>query len=470
MPVRDTIKQTKIIATIGPATDDPAILEQILRAGVNGCRLNFSHGKPEERDEQIKNIREISKKIGRRVAIIQDLQGPKIRLGELKDEAKFTINAGDKIGLTEGIAHDGGNNLPSQFDFSGEVKPGESIYLFDGKIQLVVDEVQGKTVWTTAKNAGWVVSHKSINLPDTNFDQGRIMTDKDLADLSWSAEKDFDYTAISFVHKASDLDFVREEMKKRGISRPIITKLETKAGALPENLEDIVKNSDGVMVARGDLATEAGAVVVPVVEREILRLCRKHGKFSVVATQMLASMIDNPQPTRAEVSDVETAVFLGADNVMLSDETAMGKYPVAAVEMMKQSVLYAQKRAEVGEVQNFESPDYPVAKAAIELARGVAADAIVVETETGQTAREIANLRPDTPILAVSRDERVANRASLLGNTLGFVGEGEDYGWNTLEKIAAAGFFGEQKTQKIVIVHHSADSNVASTIQLRELS
>ena len=336
-------RQTKIIATIGPATDDLATLERILRAGVDACRLNFSHGTAEERDAQIKNIREISARIGRKVAIIQDLQGPKIRLGELKGDAKFVIRAGDKIGLTEGISHDGGNNLPSQFDFSAEVRPGENIYLFDGSIRLVVDEISGKTVWTTAQNAGWVVSHKSINLPDTNFDQGRIMTDKDLADLGWSAGKDFDFTAISFVHRASDLDFVRAEMAKRGISRPIITKLETKSGARPENLEAIVENSDGVMVARGDLATEAGVVVVPVVEREILKLCRKHGKFSIVATQMLASMINAPSPTRAEVNDVETAVFLGANYVMLSDETAMGQYPVETVEMMRDAVIYAEQ-------------------------------------------------------------------------------------------------------------------------------
>ena len=227
-----TIKHTKILATIGPAVDSQEKIAALIDAGVNGCRMNFSHGSAEERDMQFKWIRDYSAQVGKHIAILQDLQGPKIRIGQLKDDMKFEINAGDEIGLTYGIEHDGGNNLPSQFDLSQGAKPGERIYLFDGKIKTIVGRVEGQTVWVRAENSGYVISRKSINLPDTNFDQGQILTAKDIADLEWGADKDFDYLAVSFIHKASDIDYIREIMSARGIDRPLITKLETKMGAV----------------------------------------------------------------------------------------------------------------------------------------------------------------------------------------------------------------------------------------------
>jgi len=477
MDINTTIKRTKILATIGPATNTPEIIEQIIRAGVNGARLNFSHEAYDWADNHIAWIREASAKVGRHVAIVQDLQGPKIRLGQLKDDMKYEIHDGDEIGLTEGIEHDGGNNLPSQFDFSPDVHEGEAIYLFDGEIKLIVERVEGKTVWTRAKNAGWVISRKSINLPDTNFDQGRILTDKDLEDLKFGADKDIDYLAVSFIHKASDLDYIREKCREFGIDRPLITKLETKLGASPENLEDIVKNSDGVMVARGDLATEAGAEVVPVVERKIIELCQKHCKFSIVATQMMASMVDNPQPTRAEVSDVATAAVLGADCVMLSDETAMGQYPVETVEAMKNVLLYTQNHLPVHPLYVREGSDQmrdAVAESAVMMAQQAKAHAIVVETTTGRMARNIVIHRPEIPVLAVSQSQRVANQMALLYNTLGFTGDGDDYGWTTVQKIREAGFFGDTTEHlKLVVVRRvpsdNGEAKIANTIQLRPL-
>jgi len=474
MNIKETIKHTKILATIGPATDDHDVLERIIRAGVNGCRMNFSHGTPEERDTQFRYIREISEEIGRHVSIIQDLQGPKIRLGQLKDDMRYEIHTGDELGLTYGIEHDGGNNLPSQYDLSQKVKVGETIYLFDGKIKTTVERVDGPTVWIRAANNGYVISRKAINLPDTDFGS-EFLTEKDYVDLEWGLEKDYDYTAISFVHTADDIHLVRQWLKDHGVERPIITKVETKTAIMPENLEEIVKASDGVMVARGDLAVEAGAEVVPVVQREIISLCQKHCKFSIVATQMLASMVDNPEPTRAEVSDIATASIDGADVVMLSDETAMGSYPVEAVEVMAKTLLYAQHHLPIKPLYSNNDSDEvrdAVAESAVMLAERIKADAIVVETTTGKMASSISVHRPQIPVLAVSPSLRVANQMALLYNTLGFTGEGDDYGWSTTKRIFDAGFFGEMERLKLVVtrrVPSDGDSHVANTVQVRIL-
>ena len=475
MDIYKSIKHTKILATIGPATDARDTLEQIIASGVNGCRMNFSHGTSEEREQEFRDIRAISDKIGRRVAILQDIQGPKIRLGQLKDDMRYEIKKGDELGLTYGIEHDGGNNLPSQYDLSAKVKIGETIYLFDGKIKTVIERIDGKTVWVRAQNNGYVLSRKAINLPDTDFGDA-FLTAKDYEDLEWGLDKDYDYTAISFVHTADDVKNLRKWFADRGVDRPIVTKVETKTAILPENLEDIVRASDGVMVARGDLAVEAGAEVVPVVQRRIIELCQKHCKFSIVATQMLASMVDNPEPTRAEVSDIATAAIDGADVVMLSDETAMGKYPVEAVQTMAKTLLYAQNHLPINALYAREGSDEmrdAIAGAAVLLAEQTKADAIVVETTTGKMARNIAIQRPNIPVLAVSQNPRVANQMALLYNTLGFVGEGDDYGWTTVEKIRAAGFFGDSQTPLKLVVVRRVPSNgtqrLANTIQLRVL-
>jgi pyruvate kinase len=475
MDIKHTIKRTKILATIGPATDQRQILEQIIKSGANGCRMNFSHGTTEEREMQFRNIRQISADIGRHVAILQDIQGPKIRLGQLKNDKRYEIKTGDVIGLTPGIDHDGGNNLPSQYDLSQKVKLGETIYLFDGKIKTTVENIDQSTVWIKAANDGYVLSRKAINLPETDFG-GDFLTDKDYADLEWGLDKDFDYTAISFVHTADDVRRLRQWFHDKGVERPIVTKIETRAAILPENLEDIIKASDGVMVARGDLATEAGAEVVPIIQRQIIALCQKHCKFSIVATQMLASMVDHLEPTRAEVSDVATAAIEGADVVMLSDETAVGSYPVEAVRTMASTLLYAQNHLPVNPLYQREGSDEmrdAISESAVLLAEQIKANAIVVETTTGKMARNLAIHRPHIPILAVSPNQRVANQAALLYNTVGFTGQGDDYGWATAQKIHQAGFFGSSDKQRLVVVRRvpsESNARIANTIQLRSVS
>jgi len=465
-----TIKHTKILATIGPAVDSPEKIAALIDAGINGCRMNFSHGTEEERLNQFKWIREYAAKVGRHIAIVQDLQGPKIRIGQLKDDMQYDIHTGDVIGLTCGIEHDGGNNLPSQYDISDKCAPGDTIYLFDGKIRTTVQNIENKTVWIKAENDGYVISRKAINLPDMRGSRDDILTEKDLADIEWGLDKDFDYIALSFVHHADDVRMLRELLKSKGVDRPIITKLETKSGADPENLEDIVKASDGVMVARGDLAVEAGAEVVPIVQRQIIALCQKHCKFSIVATQMLASMVENPEPTRAEVSDVATAVIEGADVVMLSDETAMGKYPIEAVAAMRKTIFYAQEHLPVKPIYIREGHDIrrdSISEAAVLLAERINAAAIIVETQSGKMVRNVSIHRPKCPIIAVATTDRVANQIELTYNTRGFYG-GVGEGYVVAEKLFKDGFFGEAPVT-VVMVRHNIDGapiRTANTIQL----
>ena len=471
----DTIKRTKILATIGPATDSPEILEQIIRSGVNACRMNFSHGSEQERIQEITSIRAIEQKLNRHIAIVQDLQGPKIRLGQLKDDMRYNIEANDELGLTYGIEHDGGNNLPSQYDLTDKCKPGDAIYLFDGKIKTIVQRIENNTVWVKALNRGFVLSRKAINLPDMAGAAADSLTAKDLADLEWSLDKDIDFTAISFVHTAEDVIKLRRLLESKGSDRMIITKLETKTAADPKNLEDIVIASDGVMVARGDLAVEAGAEIVPILERRIIELCQKHCKFCIVATQMLASMVDSPEPTRAEVSDIATAAIEGADAVMLSDETAMGKYPVEAVTIMNKTLMYTQKDRPVYSlyVRNGSDPQRDaIAKTAIDLAKKIDADAIMVESASGWMARNVAVNRPDIPMLAVVPTSKLANRLSLLFSGRTFIGQAGECE-SIARKLVSENFFGKPDPKIILIqcvYSNMANKGIANTIRLMDFS
>ena len=336
-------KRTKILATVGPSVFAEEKLKEMVYAGVNGFRLNFSHGTYDERDGQIATIRRYAAERGKSVAIVQDLQGPKIRLGDLKNN-HYDVKTGDELILDYACKeHDGGNVLPVQYNLAEKVKVGEPVLLFDGKIEGTATEIVSSTaIKIKAENDGFVMSRKGINLPDTDMG-GDIITEKDLADIEFGASRDFDFVAMSFIQCADDVDRLRQVMVSHGSTAQIISKIETKkAVESDEVMEAIVKASDGIMVARGDLAYEAGAEIVPIVQRKLIALCRQYCKLCIVATQMMGSMVDNPRPTRAEVSDVATAVLLGADAVMLSDETANGKYPIEAIKEMKKVILYTQ--------------------------------------------------------------------------------------------------------------------------------
>lgn len=462
-------KRTKILATLGPPTNNYESIEAMAKAGVNGFRLNFSHGSYEERDQQIEWIRTASAKLGKPVAILQDLQGPKIRLGNLTENVD--VKTGDEIILDYAAEHNG-NTYPVQYNLAEKVQVGEPIYIFDGKIRTTVIDIPSDTAITLrVENNGTLMSRKGINLPDTDFG-GDILTPKDLKDVEYGATKDIDYVALSFVQSADDINNLRQILVGLGSTAQIIPKIETKAAIKDDVLEEIVKVSDGVMVARGDLAVEAGAEVVPVVQRKIIALCRKYGKLSIVATQMMASMVDAPEPTRAEVSDVANAVILGADTVMLSDETANGSYPLETVAAMKRVILYTQEHIEVAPItdilQGKKSARRAIASATVSLAEAVGASAIVAETRSGATAASIAAVRPNLPIISVTSEPRAAQQLALSYANKSFLRpDGEKAGFELAKELKKEGFFGDDDQITVAIVSGRQPGLIGGTDTIR---
>lgn len=410
-------KRTKIIATLGPATNNYEAILAMIKAGVNGFRLNFSHGTHEEREQQIPWIRKASKATSKPVAIIQDLQGPKIRLGDF--EGVVTVQTGQSLTFAYGANYEKTGHLPVQYDLSKKVKRGERLFLFDGRIRTTVTSVMNNVVYARAENDGVLVARKGINLPDTNL-QGDIITTKDRKDVTFGVGQDIDYVALSFVQSGEDVVRLKKLLRTLGSTAKVIAKIETKAAA--ENLEDIVREADMVMIARGDLAIETLPESVPVLQRKVVGLGLKHATPTIVATQMLASMTETPEPTRAEVSDIATAVIIGADCVMLSDETATGRYPIEAIKIMKRVILHTQAHnplqvtydAVVQSKDADESRQLAISEAVIGLAQSINAIAIVSETKTGTTAIQIASHRPPMPIIVVTSDARTCQQLALL--------------------------------------------------------
>ncbi|MBP6038225.1 MAG: pyruvate kinase [Candidatus Saccharimonas sp.] len=465
-------KRTKILATIGPATSTPEKIKALIEAGANGFRLNFSHGSHEERIEQIRWIRESSQQHGRPVAVLQDLQGPKIRLGVLNNNEQH-VKQGDDIVLDFACKEHDGLTMPVQYNLASKVKVGETIYLYDGNIRTTVKEIISDTaVRLRVRNDGTLMSKKGINLPDTDFG-GDILTPKDLKDIEFGASQDYDYVALSFVQSEEDIHNLRQILVGFGSNAHIIAKIETKAAIKPSTMEAIVKASDGVMVARGDLAVEAGAEVVPIVQRRIIALCRKHGKLSIVATQMMASMVNAPEPTRAEVSDVATATVQGADVVMLSDETANGHYPVEAVAAMKKTIIYTQENWPVSSADTrvvktgFESLN-AISQAAVNIAHEIGSHNIITETKSGATAANIAACRPHMPIIAVTSEARTAQQLALNYATRSFVRpDGDKAGTKLAKELFDQHYFGVMDRMVTIIVSGRQPGLVGGTDTIR---
>ncbi|MEO5627437.1 MAG: pyruvate kinase [Candidatus Saccharimonadales bacterium] len=436
-------KRTKIIATVGPSTNSYEAVLELIKAGANGIRLNFSHGNYEERDDQIKWIRKASKEYGKPVAIIQDLQGPKIRLGDF--EGIINVQKGQSLQFGYKADMERSGLIPTQYDLSKKVKRGERLYLYDGKIRTTVTSVQDGVVHAQAENDGILIKRKGINLPDTDFD-GDIITIKDKKDITFGSTRDIDYVALSFVQRAEDIEQLRKRLKNLGSTARIIAKIETKASI--DNLEEIIQATDAVMVARGDLAIETNAEAVPIVQRRIIGLGLAHAKPTIVATQMLASMTEMPEPTRAEVSDVATAVIIGADCVMLSDETANGQYPIEAVSVMKRVTTYTERNNPLT-VQFPGEPDHSrqssVCTAVINLAHDLQANAIVAETQSGATALQLATRRPNVPLIAVTPDKRVAQQLAIVFGAKAYVRPADKMAatkltnWLQLNKVLSKG-------------------------------
>lgn len=416
---------TKIIATIGPATHSYEAVLHMVQAGVDGIRINFSHGNDEERKEQIGWVRKASKETGKPIAIIQDLQGPKIRLGDF--DGVVTVQAGQSLRFRYGADYEREGTLPVQYDLSKKVKRGERLYLYDGKVRTVVSSVKDDVVHARAENDGILISRKGINLPDTDF-EGDILTKKDKQDIVFGSENDVDYVALSFVQTADDIEQLRVLLDNLGSTAKIIAKIETKAAT--EQLESIVAVADATMVARGDLAVETEAEFVPVFQRKIVTLGMKYDKPTIIATQMMASMTESPEPTRAEVNDIATAVFIGADAVMLSDETAAGKHPIKAVQIMERVIKHAQESGLLNSSYVTESIDShtkqgAISSAIITLADSLGVSAIVAETKSGATAFKISSRRSHHPIIAVTSVARVAQQLALVYSVKSFIRKDE---------------------------------------------
>jgi pyruvate kinase len=422
----------KIVATIGPSCNDESTLKGLIDAGLDVARLNFSHGTSEEHASRISLIRELSRKTGKSITILQDLQGPKLRVGKINN-GTVSLKAGQTVILSPNDFNpnrdqNGPVCVPFEFpDLEKVVRKGSHILLDDGHLELEVYNINGQEIETKVLLGGDLSSHKGVNLPGAQLTIPGF-TEKDRADLAFGLEQGIDAVAISFVCTANDIETVRaaiREMSPRRIDTPIIAKLE-RPEAL-ENLEAILKAADGVMVARGDLGVEMSPAVVPIAQKKIIQAANHAGKIVITATQMLDSMINNPRPTRAEASDVANAVFDGTDAVMLSGETASGKYPLESVQMMdlivREAEMHFSEWGIMPRIPDEESEDDATAitRAARELAHDRSVTAIAVFTQTGRTSLLMAKARPRVPILAFTPDEKTYRRMGLYWGVTPFL-------------------------------------------------
>jgi pyruvate kinase len=403
-----SFKRTKIVATIGPSTSSPEVLEELLLAGVNMYRMNFSHGTHEEHGDVLKTARRLSMKHNKPVAVLADIQGPKIRVGTLPTDGLPFVR-GNTVRFQQGADYEASGIIPIQHDVSKYLKKGERVFLRDGQVQIEVEKIEKSLITGKTLSPGLVYSNQGMNLPDTDLG-GEILTPKDIADIEFAVSIGVDYIGYSFVQTASDIRSLQARLAKLNSDAKIIAKIETAAAI--ENLEAIVDATDVIMVARGDLAVETKPESVPSAQLRMIELGKKYRKPVIVATQMLESMIQSPQPTRAEVSDVATAVMEGADAVMLSGETAMGLFPIEAVKMMKRIILYTEREELSKKFMTMAPPvanerGNAISQAAAVLAHQLPAKVIIAETSSGQTAKNIAALRPQVPIIMVTDHERV---------------------------------------------------------------
>ena len=404
-------KRTKIIATIGPASSSPAIIAKLIRAGMDAARLNFSHGERGDHINRIKLIHREAARSGRHIAIIQDLQGPKLRVGQMHNDA-VTLKRGDLVTLTTKKVT-GTDSLVSVTypRLAKDLSVGDMVLFDDGKLEVrvvrkVVHGLQCKVV-----RGGALRSHKGINLPGARLSLPSL-SKKDKSDLLFGIQQNVDYIALSFVRTASDIENTRKFIHKAGGNIPIIAKIE-KPEAIT-NLDEIIRAADGVMVARGDLGVEMSPEQVPLLQKKIIRACNLAEKPVITATQMLESMIENSQPTRAEASDVANAILDGTDCVMLSGETAVGHYPVQAVEVMARIACQAETSlSPLPPDLHISGVDESVAHAACRAAEEQKARAIVTFTQSGSTALLVSKHRPRMRVIAPTPFERVARKVSL---------------------------------------------------------
>jgi pyruvate kinase len=404
-------KRTKIIATIGPAVSSVSMISRLIRAGMDAARINFSHGERRDHIARIRMIREAAKRAGRHIAIIQDLQGPKLRVGNMRDDA-VTLRRGGTITITTKKVLGTENVISVTYPrLVQDLRTGDLVLLDDGRLELKVLEKGPDALQCRIIRGGILKSHKGVNLPGTNLSLPSLSR-KDRSDLLFGIGQGVDYVALSFVRSAEDVHATRSFIRRAGASIPIITKIE-KPEAI-RNLEAIIAEADGVMVARGDLGVEMSPEQVPLLQKRIIRACNDAKKPVITATQMLESMIENHQPTRAEASDVANAILDGTDCVMLSGETAVGKHPVLAVDVMARIAERAETwLSPLSPERGLGGMNESIAHAACRTAQEQHARAIVTFTQSGTTALLVSKHRPYADIIAPTPFERVARKVTL---------------------------------------------------------
>ncbi len=413
------LRKTKIVCTIGPASEKPEVLTKMIQAGLNVARLNFSHGDYSEHQVRIDLVRKLAKEQNVSVSVALDTKGPEIRCGLFKD-GKVILKEGNTFTFTpDDIEGTEAGCSISHKELYKWVQPGVQILVNDGLIGMSVTEVKGKDIVCKIENGGDLSNRKSVNVPGVSIPMP-FLSEKDRSDIAFAVKNNLDYVFASFTRSAEDIMQMRNYMKELGNTKiQIIAKIENHEGI--QNFDSILKASDGIMVARGDLGVEIPLEDVPVQQRVMIRKAKENGKIVITATQMLESMIKNPRPTRAEASDVANAVFQGTSAVMLSGESAAGNYPVQAVEVMSKVALSAEKSIDFWEKfkskkdsGDLEEVGMAIGHAACDIAASLNAKAILVMTKTGYTARAISRYRPECPIVARVYDEQVMNQLSLV--------------------------------------------------------
>ena len=449
------MRRTKIVCTIGPASRSPGMLEQLIEAGMDVARLNFSHGTPDERVETIRGIRQIAERLERPVAILQDLAGPKVRIGDLasgpvdlETDQEFVITNRD----VPGDSHEVSLSYP---DLPRDVQAGDTLLLSDGSLELIVEHTTDRDIRCRVVVGGPLAARKGINVPSRSL-RIPFMTDKDRRDLAFGIEHSVDYIALSFVRQAQDVATAREFIENTVHSEPppLIAKIE-KHEAL-ENIGEILSQADGIMVARGDLGVEIPIERVPRVQKDLIGRANRSGKPVITATQMLKSMVDSPRPTRAEATDVANAIGDGTDAVMLSEETAQGRYPVEAVGMLDRLARETEEAlpTRYGETQTARlTPEEAVAQAAARLAEHIEASAIITCTQSGSTTRLVSKLRPRIPLIAATPESRTYRKLALVWGAIPLLmrpaGSAEEMEREALRTAASAGLI--QPGETVVI-------------------
>ncbi|MDP1624055.1 MAG: pyruvate kinase [Bacteroidales bacterium] len=411
--MKNPFRRTKIVVTIGPASSSPDMIRQLIVAGMDVARLNFSHGTHEDHARVIKSLRQISSELNKPITILQDLQGPKIRVGLLPG-GKIDLHKGDIITLVPQSEYTSSSStIPIDYPYVAEdARPGMQVLMADGLIELEIIEIKGKDVLCMVVDGGLLFDQKGVNFPDLNL-RLPAMTEKDLLDLEFGLSMDIDWVSLSFVRSAEDVITLRDFITKKGYEKPILAKIE-KPQAI-EHLEEIVNVVNGIMVARGDLGVEMSPEKVPMLQKRIIELCNRSGKTVITATQMLESMIHEPRPTRAEASDVANAIIDGTDAIMLSGETAMGDHPVKAVEMMVKIALDVESRIDFKTYPPTDNSDIvALCRAANQIEDVINPACIVVMTNSGRSAQFIAAERPDSPVFALTTHRNVYHALNLI--------------------------------------------------------